>query len=279
MLPNLIIIGAQKCGTTRLHYYLGLHPQIFMSKEKELEFFIEERNWPNGLAWYASNFKGRAKIYGESSPNYSYYPRFTGVPARMHAIEPKAKLIYIVRDPIERMISSYIQNCSGGRENRSIEEALRSPNNQYRYRSLYYMQLMQYLAHYPASQIVVITNEDLECNLPSTLRKVFEFLDVDPDFCSRWYALRRHSTARKRRKTGIGMRLTQTPPMKLLRRIPLRLRWPIEDLLYFPFSRKIGRPVLDDSLRQELIDYLRDDINRLREFTGNNFENWCLEFY
>ena len=51
-LPNLLIIGAQKCGTSGLHYYLGLHPEVSMSKPKELNFFIEERNWPRGVEWY-----------------------------------------------------------------------------------------------------------------------------------------------------------------------------------------------------------------------------------
>lgn len=248
-----------------------------MSKEKELEFFIEERNWPKGLSWYSSNFKGQAKIYGESSPNYTNYPRFPGVPARMHIIVPEGKLIYIVRDPVERMVSSYIQNYSDDRENRPIEEALGSLNNNpYLNRSLYYMQLKQYQAYFPASQILVITTEDLQNHRRTTLRKVFEFLEVNADFYCPWYKVRRHSTTRKRRKTGIGMRLAQTAPMKLLKCLPLRLRWPVEDLIYLPFSQKIERPVINENLRQELIGYLRDDINRLREFTGYNFEKWCV---
>jgi hypothetical protein len=57
-LPNLIIIGAMKGGTTSLHYYLNLHPQIWMSREKELYFFVSERNWNKGIEWYKSNFTG-----------------------------------------------------------------------------------------------------------------------------------------------------------------------------------------------------------------------------
>ena len=71
MLPNLIIIGAMKCGTSALHRYLGLHPEISMSDEKELNFFIEGMNWEKGLAWYESMFTGKAKVHGESSPDYT----------------------------------------------------------------------------------------------------------------------------------------------------------------------------------------------------------------
>src|ERR687894_2292944 len=74
-LPNLIVIGAQKCGTSVLHYYLSLHPEVSMSRPKELNFFIEERNWPRGLDWYKSQFDGDARVRGEASPNYTAYPQ------------------------------------------------------------------------------------------------------------------------------------------------------------------------------------------------------------
>ena len=64
-LPNLIVIGAQKCGTTSLHYYLGVHPDIFMSREKELRYFVEEFNWGKGIDWYRSHFGANASILGE----------------------------------------------------------------------------------------------------------------------------------------------------------------------------------------------------------------------
>jgi hypothetical protein len=68
-LPNLLILGAQKCGTSGLHYYLGLHPEVSMSKPKELNFFIEERNWTRGTDWYKRHFDASATVRGESSPN------------------------------------------------------------------------------------------------------------------------------------------------------------------------------------------------------------------
>src|SRR5688572_6261293 len=126
MLPNLIIIGAQKCGTSALHHYIHLHPEICMSAQKELNFFIESGNWSKGLAWYESNFggkAGKAKIYGEASPNYTDYPGTREVPERMHGIVPDVKLIYMVRHPIERIISQYIHYRRRGTETRSLSDA------------------------------------------------------------------------------------------------------------------------------------------------------------
>jgi hypothetical protein len=79
-LPNLLIIGARKGGTTSLHNYLSLHPQIFMSRQKELSFFDDRIRWRLGVDWYKSNFDAAFAINGESSPQYARFPRTTGVP-------------------------------------------------------------------------------------------------------------------------------------------------------------------------------------------------------
>src|SRR5688572_29905885 len=79
-LPNLIVIGAQKCGTSGLHYYLGLHPDVSVSEPKELNFFIAERNWPRGLDWYRSRLDQSAAVRVDASPNYTAYPQHRGVP-------------------------------------------------------------------------------------------------------------------------------------------------------------------------------------------------------
>ena len=76
-LPNLIIVGGLKCGTTSIHHYLGLHPEVQMSKPKELNFFVEELNWDLGLDWYASRFDGRFAVRGESSPTTRTCPAST----------------------------------------------------------------------------------------------------------------------------------------------------------------------------------------------------------
>jgi hypothetical protein len=80
-LPNLIIVGGLKCGTTSIHHYLGLHPQVQMSKPKELNFFVEHLNWDLGLDWYRGRFDERFPVRGESSPHYTNLPRFGEVPA------------------------------------------------------------------------------------------------------------------------------------------------------------------------------------------------------
>src|ERR687895_1673032 len=123
-LPNLIIIGGLKCGTTSIHHYLGLHPEIQMSKPKELNFFVHELNWDLGLPWYRGRFDSRFPVRGESSPHYTNQPRYTGVPERIHDTVPDAKLIYMVRDPISRILSHWRHSIGAGYETRPMAEVL-----------------------------------------------------------------------------------------------------------------------------------------------------------
>lgn len=281
-LPNLIIIGAQKSGTTSLHRYLNFHPEIKMTSEKELDFFINKpgwrTNWHKGLDWYKNRFRGEAKIRGESSPNYTTYPGNKGIPERMHSVIPDAKLIYVLRDPIERIISNYVHNCWMGREKRTISEALKNvtDENMYISRSKYYLQLKQFLDYFPLSQILIITHDDLYAERSASLKKIFRFLGIDDSFKTDNFRTLYNRSSLMREKNSLGVILSRTPVQKAIERLPQYLRWKTEWLIYYPFSRKIERPELDDDLKNVLIDHLREDINNLRELTGLKLENWCL---
>ena len=278
MLPNLVIIGASKSGTTSLHNYLNLHPQVQMSKEKELNFFIEERNWRKGVGWYESNFEGDAKIYGEASPLYTKYPRFQGIPNRMTRLIPEAKLIYILRDPIARIVSEYKHRFGVGFESRTFQEVVSGPNRstQLLNRSKYYMQLEQFLSYFKRSSILIITLEGLKDQPMETLGNVFRFLEVDSNLNSAKFSIAHNSAKHHRRKTKAGMFLKQAAVMRKIRQLPPQKRLHLEHLIYYPFSRRVEEPQLNDSLRGELIDYVQDDVALLRKFTGHRFENWCV---
>jgi hypothetical protein len=274
-LPNLVIIGAMKSGTTSLHRYLSLHPDIEMSREKELNFFIAERNWSKGLEWYVSRFSRGARIRGEASPNYAMDPLFAGVPERMHQTIPDAKLIYVVRDPIERLISHYIHLYAEGTENRPAEEALLAESpNWYVDVSSYHRQIQRYLSLFPRQNLHIISAEDLMRRRGDTLRGVFEFLGVDPSFESWRFRLTRHSSSYKRRKTPLGRRLAAGGGERLLDLLPGDLRWHAQKLIYRPFSRRVGRPILSSGITARLAERLRPDANCFRRLTGRAFDGW-----
>ena len=156
-----------------------------MSRQKELNFFSFDRHWQRGEDWYGRHFSSTASIRGESSPSYSKFPKVPHVPERMKTLIPSARFIYLVRDPIPRIVSHYMHLRDGDKENRSLNEALSQfEGNQYIDCSRYHMQLEQYLAHFAQSQILVVSTEQLKANRQKTLQDVFRFLNVDESFRS-----------------------------------------------------------------------------------------------
>ena len=224
-LPNLIVIGAMKCGTTSLHFQLRRHPEIEMTLEKELNFFIEQKNWPRGVAWYASRFRGGTAIRGESSPNYASASHYPGVARRMASIVPDARLVYLVRDPIDRLISHWIHEIGEG-ESRPLEEVARA-ETRFLDRSLYWRQISAFLEHYPKSRIHVIDMTDLRDRREETLRGLLAFLDVDPGVPLP--DLRMHRTEDKRRKTALGWWIKRSSLGRGIDRMPQWIRWPVNN--------------------------------------------------
>jgi sulfotransferase family protein len=273
-LPNLVVIGAQKCGTSGLHYQLGLHPEIWMSRPKELNFFIDERNWPRGVDWYRASFNARARVRGESSPNYTAYPQHLGVPERMHSLIPDAKLVYVVRDPLARIAAHWVHNYAKRREKGDLQATLTHVNTSYVVRSQYHMQLQQFLPHYPLQQILVLEQEDLRSQPAETLRRVFEFAGVDPGFTHPHIGKERHQTSRKMRASRLAMRLERLSRSRLGRVMPKNLWLAIDEKL--PMRRPIERPDVGVALGPEVLQVLREDAERLRELTGRRFAGWSI---
>ncbi len=274
MLPNLLIIGGMKCGTTSLHYYLQQHPQIFMSRIKELNYFHAARNWSRGRAWYEAQFPVDRPVRGESSPYYTDFPVDPGIPARMRDLVPQAKLIYLVRDPVQRIISQYVHHVAINREHRPFAEACGAPP--YLNHSRYARQLEHYLAHFPRAQILVVPAESLRTDRLATLRDIFQFLGVAPDFVSPRFTCERLRARDQRRATILGRWAAPLRQWQWLHALPPDLRWRLVNLPYWPFSEPMPVPELTPATRDRLHTELAPDARRLREITGRDFPGWCV---
>jgi hypothetical protein len=274
-LPNLIVIGAQKCGTSGLHYYLSLHPEVSMSRPKELNFFIEERNYHRGLEWYSRHFDAEARCRGESSPNYTAYPQHLGVPERIAAVVPDVRLVFIVRDPIERITAHWIHNYAKRREKGDLRTTLLHKNTSYVTRSKYFMQLQRFLEHFSEEQILVLDQRDLRDDRMPTLRRLFEFAGVDADFKHPKFEQVRHSTSRKKRATRLGMRVQKASRSRYGQHVPRRAWLALDAAL--PLAKPIDKPAgVVEALGPEVLEVLHEDAERLREQTGRDFSSWSV---
>jgi hypothetical protein len=269
MLPTFVILGVMKCGTTSLHYYLAEHPEVCMPAKKETDFFVVEKNYGRGLAWYESLFAQPAKACGEASPNYAKTWEFAGMPERMHAALPTAKLIYMVRDPIPRMISQYKHLYASGQEHRPLSAALADRQHApYVRDSLYYRNLTPYFEHYSREQILILAAEELQHDRSATMRRVFEFIGVDPLFQSPGFERQWHRTEEKftKQRTFYNLLLSRKWMHTLIRK-----RW---NPLLRP--RPPAECQLDESLKSRLVDLVRDDVQQLRQLSGLPLAGWCV---
>ena len=269
MLPNLFIVGAAKCGTTSLHYYLDQHPSISMSSVKEPAIFSDPA-WRQRLTQYEGMLDAGAPVRGESSTSYTKHPAFPDVPSRIAEVVPEPKLIYVVRDPLSRCISQWVHNVAAGRESRSLNDALRDiddPENLYVWCGRYASQIERYLEHFPVRDLLVLDQTKLLDERLSTLSRVFRFLGVDESFHSPRFESELNTADSRRRLGTVGARLRRSRAMSVYRRMPLSWR-PAVDRLRRLVLPAIDRPELDGRIRCQLSALYDDELNRLAELTG-----------
>ena len=209
LLPDFIIIGAQKCGTTSFYDYLIKHPAIHVARQKEIHFF--EADFQSGLIFYKRNFPTKIEKYfvknierkkfitGEATPEYLHHPL---VPKRLVKTIPNIRLIILLRNPVDRAYSHYNFNVRKGWEKTSFEEAIQLEESRlngevdnifknesysaknfkhYSYlgRGRYFEQINYWQTYFPKKQFFFIQTEDLEKNPQKILKKTFNFLELD----------------------------------------------------------------------------------------------------
>lgn len=187
--PNLFIIGAMKSGTTSLHNVLSTHPQIFMSPVKEPDYFLKSKCFDQEKQQYFKLFEEAAdELYvGESSTAYSKLPYFNGVAERINNYCPRAKIIYLVRDPFERIVSQYKHMVRYHFERRPLSQVISMSyddhlTNSYLTNSYYAYQLKPYMELFGFDSIYVATFESFIICPEVFVQNLFSWLDIDNSF-------------------------------------------------------------------------------------------------
>lgn len=282
--PNLFIIGAMKSGTTSLHEYLDTHPEIAMSEEKEPGYFVEELGLHKGEEWYRSRWgqEGQFRYWGESSTHYTKLPVFQGVPERLYRFNPDARLIYIMRNPFDRIVSHYwhaLRDAFHGGELRPLLKAVEEDPGYLAF-SDYATQLEPYFERFGREAILTLT---------------FEALVEDPqrevDRIYRWLRLPSHPVGEKS-----GMAHNQKPKdvtavagAGILNRIQYSNAWdrisPHVPAWMKNWAKKQAyRPVAEQEvqddiprLREAIGELQRRQIDRLTRLLGRDFPEWRVQ--
>lgn len=188
ILPNFLVIGAEKAGTTWLHAQLKKHPEIFLPATKEVHFFNKYDSNLNirdhfklGMAWYTDFFSkyNEEKAVGEVTPMYLCDPE---APLRIKQILPEVKLIAILRDPVKRAYSHYNMALNKQHTDLSFIQIIQNEDTRFIKRGLYYPQLKQYYDLFKEEQMMVIFYEEVFKDPLYWLTQICTFLGVNADF-------------------------------------------------------------------------------------------------
>lgn len=276
ILPDFIVIGAMKAGTTTLYEHLRHHEEIGMSAAKETDFFVKELNWAKGLAWYHRQFRPGARVYGEASPNYTKAPVFGGVAARMHALVPAAKLIFVARDPVARAASHYAHVSLAGRKVPPPEALVGSDVWVHLIEtSSYAAQLAPYRRLFGDEAILVIDFADLVADPAPVLAEVAAHIGVR----NAWPGLAHGAVVANGQESlarlpGWIFRLRQSRFGDVLKAgLPPGTRMALKAALRGP---KRSAPAFDARLRSLAAEGLAADIADFRAQTGRAFADWPI---
>lgn len=274
-MPNFLVIGAAKAGTTSLYHYLNQHPQIYMSPRKETYFFMSSNNEIENYKALFKEANGEIAI-GEATPFYLYKKKS---PELIKNCLPQVKLIIVLRDPVYRAYSHFLYWRSQGQEPivdfaKAIrEEPIRirdgyRTNYHYINQGFYAPQLQRYLNLFDSSNIKINLYSDLVKNPSHFVKEIYNFLDVDDSFAA---------------PTNQVYKKTAVPRNKVIDKI-LKTSNPVKEIsktLLSDKSRKLianklllSKPNISYNLRQELIEIYREDILKTQRLVQRDLSSW-----
>lgn len=272
MKPDFIVIGAMKCATSTVCAYLEDHEDVFMV-QGEPNYFSRDDRWALGEEWYLEHFRGAEgyRAAGEGSNGYSNLARHPETVTRMAGFRPDLKIVYMVRDPIARIRSDYIQRRtdSGDDYPSTIDEAIRAHPEIFIDQSLYWRTLSAYRAAFGDARIFVGFMEDLSRDHDAFFRGLTAFLGVEHAPVQRGHA---NPSVSKRVPSRSYSLVNGVPGIALAKKlVPEAVRTAVK-------TRFLSRPSGEVRLRPETLDHvtaaLGEDPARLLAYCGRPADFW-----
>jgi sulfotransferase family protein len=280
--PNCYLIGAQKAGTRTLAYLLNQHPRITIGRTDEPHFFTD--NWSKGLDWYRKQFPEAAgETCLDASTSYSMAPLSKGwthrdpalyenTPAKVRAVSPEARFVYLLRDPVDRTYSGYWHDARMGVSTGEFRTALqRDPF--YLDVSDYHGQLLRWLEHFPLSSFHFVLFDEMKARPHQVANDCFAFFGLPP--VTEPIVL--ESPRNQSRQVGwVGRRLNQIeiafPGLRALlgARLPKRLK----DRVLSVKAGSAPLPRLSEEDRRFLVEYFRERNQDLEKLIGKSLDGW-----
>lgn len=266
--PDFVIIGAMKAATSTLHDQLAQQTGIAMSEPKEPSYFSDDEVFARGLGWYGSCFAaaGNDDLRGESSTHYAKLPDLPQAAARLHAHRPDARIIYVLRHPIDRLVSHFMHGWSEGWYGDSISEAIERDASLVDY-GRYAMQVRPWLERFGAERILLVAYDGLRSRPQTELDRLGRFLGVGSPLIWRDDLGARNVSSERVRQNWFRRWFVDPVWATALRRaaVPKALRTRVRERMQMR-----QRPTLSDTERTRLAATFDADLAELSEWTGRS---------
>lgn len=274
MRVDFMVIGAQKCGTSSLAAQLAEHPSICFCKIKEPGYFHKVEDWHSGLEAYHRLYSPLdGQICGEASTLYTFLPEWQDTHARLFAYNPELKLIYIMRNPVERVLSNYSHNLVRGFV-KGAPESVVFQDPGYINRSRYGVQIRPYLELFPRENVLLLVFEEYVVDQLRTLQQISAFLDIAAEPFSQSAPAEKHrSVGQWYLKHPVLRTMVRSDMFQTLRpHLPVSIRQPIRRRLS---NRLAQKPVFSPALRQMIWRLVEDDVRYVETLLGRRLDMWA----
>ena len=268
--PDFLIVGAMKCGTSTLHSQLSAQPGVFMTTPKEPNFFSDDDIYSRGLDWYESLFEDaeQSDLKGEASTHYTKLPDYPKTVERIARSLFPIRIVYVIRDPLERAISHYLHEWSRGVVGNDVEAAFRDHPEFLSY-SCYARQIAPYVEQFGLNSILVLTLEDMKSNPTEFMARLGDFLGR-PDLAWNHGLEPVNESAERSRPLPFHSLLVDHPVARHVRRkiVPKGVRTWIRRQ-----RMPKERPELPDHLRTRLLARFQEDAEELAVLLSGSKED------
>ena len=274
---DFMILGAMKSETTTLSQILSNHPDVCFCQIKEPHYFSKTPDWKKNIEDYKALYNPSSnQICGEASTTYTFYPRFNkDIWQSLYSFNPKLKFIYIMREPVDRIVSQYMHDYLRGRTKESLEEVVLN-QSLYIHITRYFIQIKPFIELFGREKVLLLTFEEFIANKTITLNKIANFLGIDASKYPNFDDVHANKSVGSYKRNIKVEKLAQNQFIKTIKSLlPQGIIKITSDIIHNQTKINLdAKPHVSEEMKKIIYDLLILDIQEIEKLMGREIREW-----